>query len=70
LELLLHEPGVTDALVNGPNQVFIDRGAGLELTDPDFQAKATHACSPPNAWPLRWGGASTKRDHDLPAEFG
>ena len=28
--------GVTDVLVNGPNQVFIDRGAGLELTDLRF----------------------------------
>jgi pilus assembly protein CpaF len=36
LEPLLHEPGVTDVLVNGPNQVFIDRGAGLELTDLRF----------------------------------
>ncbi len=32
LEPLLHEPGVTDVLVNGPDQVFVDRGAGLELT--------------------------------------
>jgi pilus assembly protein CpaF len=36
LEPLLREPGVTDVLVNGPNQVFIDRGAGLELTDLQF----------------------------------
>jgi pilus assembly protein CpaF len=36
LEPLLHEPGVTDVLVNGPDQVFIDRGAGLELTDLRF----------------------------------
>ena len=36
LEPLLHQPGVTDVLVNGPNQVFIDRGAGLELTDLRF----------------------------------
>ncbi|MCG2921873.1 Flp pilus assembly complex ATPase component TadA, partial [Escherichia coli] len=28
--------GVTDVLVNGPNQVFIDRGQGLELTDVTF----------------------------------
>ena len=27
---------MTDVLVNGPNQVFIDRGAGLELTDLRF----------------------------------
>ena len=32
LEPLLREPGVTDVLVNGPDQVFVDRGAGLELT--------------------------------------
>lgn len=27
---LLRTPGVTDVLVNGPNEVWIDRGAGLE----------------------------------------
>src|SRR6188472_3106734 len=32
LEPLLREPGVTDVLVNGPDQVFVDRGAGLERT--------------------------------------
>ena len=26
LDPLLHEPGVTDVLVNGPNQVYVDRG--------------------------------------------
>jgi pilus assembly protein CpaF len=46
LEPQLHEPGVTDVLVNGPNQVFIDRGAGLELTERRFHAKATYAGSP------------------------
>jgi pilus assembly protein CpaF len=30
LEPLLREPGVTDVLVNGPNQVWVDRGNGLE----------------------------------------
>jgi pilus assembly protein CpaF len=30
LEPLLREPGVTDVLVNGPGQVWVDRGAGLE----------------------------------------
>ena len=30
LEPLLREPGVTDVLVNGPEQVFVDRGTGLE----------------------------------------
>ena len=32
LDALLREPGVTDVLVNGPDQVYVDRGAGLELT--------------------------------------
>jgi pilus assembly protein CpaF len=32
LEPLLRQPGVSDVLVNGPDQVFVDRGAGLELT--------------------------------------
>ena len=30
LEPLLRRPGVTDVLVNGPEQVWVDRGAGLE----------------------------------------
>jgi pilus assembly protein CpaF len=32
LEPLLRAPGVTDVLVNGPSQVWADRGQGLELT--------------------------------------
>jgi pilus assembly protein CpaF len=32
LEPLLRLPGVTDVLVNGPDQVFVDRGEGLEAT--------------------------------------
>jgi pilus assembly protein CpaF len=32
LEGLLREPGVTDVLVNGPDQVWIDRGQGLTRT--------------------------------------
>jgi pilus assembly protein CpaF len=32
LDPLLHEPGVTDILVNGPDRVYVERGAGLELT--------------------------------------
>lgn len=32
LEPLLRRPGCTDVLVNGPGQVFVDCGAGLELT--------------------------------------
>lgn len=36
LEPLLRTPGVTDVLVNGPGEVYVDRGAGLELTDVRF----------------------------------
>jgi pilus assembly protein CpaF len=36
LEPLLARAGVTDVLVNGPERVYIDRGAGLELTDTRF----------------------------------
>jgi pilus assembly protein CpaF len=36
LEPLLREPGVTDVLVNGPGEVWIDRGAGLERTPVRF----------------------------------
>jgi pilus assembly protein CpaF len=36
LEPLLRMPGVTDILVNGPRQVYLDRGAGLELSDVRF----------------------------------
>jgi pilus assembly protein CpaF len=32
LEPLLRTPGVTDVLVNGPDQVWLDRGGGLERT--------------------------------------
>ena len=32
LEPLLRLPGVTDVLVNGPDQVYVDRGDGLEAT--------------------------------------
>lgn len=40
LEPLLHLPGVTDVLVNGPRQVYVDRGAGLELTGITFATDA------------------------------
>ncbi len=32
LEPLLRDPAVTDVLVNGPREVWVDRGAGLERT--------------------------------------
>jgi pilus assembly protein CpaF len=36
LEPLLRLPEVTDVLVNGPNEVYLDRGSGLERTDVSF----------------------------------
>lgn len=36
LDPLLHLPGVTDVLVNGPDRVYIDRGAGLEPAGVSF----------------------------------
>lgn len=36
LDPLLSISGVTDVLVNGPDRVYIDRGAGLELTEVTF----------------------------------
>jgi pilus assembly protein CpaF len=36
LEALLHEPGVTDVLVNGPREIWVDRGGGLVLSDVRF----------------------------------
>jgi pilus assembly protein CpaF len=36
LEPLLRLPGVTDVLVNGPEEVWIDRGAGLERMSVSF----------------------------------
>ena len=36
LEALLRDPAVTDVLVNGPREVWVDRGAGLERTSVRF----------------------------------
>lgn len=36
LEPLIREPGVTDVLVNGAAQVYVDRGRGLELSSVRF----------------------------------
>lgn len=36
LQALLETPGVTDVLVNGPHEVWVDRGAGLELSGVDL----------------------------------
>lgn len=36
---LLREPGVTDVLVNGPDEVWVDRGAGLERAGVTFDSE-------------------------------
>ena len=40
LEALLHEPGVTDVLVNGPAEVWVDRGGGLDRVPLQLGAEA------------------------------
>jgi pilus assembly protein CpaF len=40
LEPLLADPQVTDVLVNGPDEVWVDRGSGLERSDVRFQDAA------------------------------
>ena len=40
LEPLLREPGVTDVLVNGPGEVWVDRGRGLERAAVRFADEA------------------------------
>lgn len=40
LEALLAEPGVTDVLVNGPREVWVDRGAGLVRAEVDLGDEA------------------------------
>lgn len=40
LQRLIELPGITDVLVNGPNDVWIDRGSGLEPVDLDLGSEA------------------------------
>jgi pilus assembly protein CpaF len=40
LEPLLAEPGVTDVLVNGPDDIWIDRGSGMERAHVAFSDEA------------------------------
>ncbi|MFC8921189.1 TadA family conjugal transfer-associated ATPase [Cellulosimicrobium sp. NPDC057127] len=40
LQPLLDEPGTTDVLVNGPDDVWVDRGAGLERAAVSFASAA------------------------------
>lgn len=41
LQPLLDQPAVTDVLVNGPDNVWVDRGAGLERTEIRFAGEAS-----------------------------
>ena len=41
LEDLLHEPGVTDILVNAPDEVWFDRGRGLERSAARFSGEGS-----------------------------
>ena len=40
LDSLLHDPGVTDVLVNGPDEVYVDRGDGLQRASVGFADEA------------------------------
>jgi pilus assembly protein CpaF len=68
LEPLLHEPGVTDVLVNGPGPVWIDRGTGPQRTDiivPDEAAARRLAVRLISAGGRRLDGASPYADARL-----
>src|SRR5215212_9706481 len=41
LQQLLEQPGVTDVLVNAPDSVWVDRGAGLEPVPLSFPSEAS-----------------------------
>lgn len=40
LEVLLSDPSISDILVNGPQQIFVERGGRLELTEVQFRDDA------------------------------
>jgi len=40
LEVLLADPSISDILVNGPHQIFVERGGCLEMTDVQFRDDA------------------------------
>jgi len=40
LEPLLHDPATTDVLVNAPDEVWVDRGSGLDRTEVRFEDEA------------------------------
>ena len=59
LDELLHEPGVTDVLVNGPHEVWVDRGTGLELSRTSVRRRERLAAPCGSAG--RGGGPSPRR---------
>ena len=40
VQVLIEDPEVTDILVNGPSEIWVDRGAGLEMTGRRFATEA------------------------------
>jgi pilus assembly protein CpaF len=40
LEMLLNDPAVSDILINGPRQIYVERKGNLELTDVQFRDNA------------------------------
>ena len=63
LEPLLRLPGVTDVLVNGPDEVYVDRGAGLERTERAVPRRRGGTPAGPAAG--RRGRAPARRRHAL-----
>ena len=45
----LADPSVSEVMINGPNQVFIERGGKLELTDAKFPSEASMVAALRNA---------------------
>lgn len=40
VQVLLDDPTVTDVLINGPSEVWVDRGGGLQITDIRFTSES------------------------------
>src|SRR5690625_7894811 len=45
LQRLIELPGITDVLVNGPNDVWIDRGSGLERVEIGRASRRERRCT-------------------------
>ena len=66
LEPLLRRPGVTDVLVNGHREVYVDAGDGLRLSRRP-RLPTTQRCA---GWPSGWrrrpaGGSTTRRPSSM-----